>query len=85
MEFSPQPDEPRISFHTKVLAAIVVVAVIGLVIWLPASRRFLLGIGIAVLICVVIGIVVAGILRLWHKHKPVEEENVEHKRPLGLQ
>ena len=85
MEFRPQPEEPRSSFQLKLLVAIVVITVAALLIWLPASRRFLLGIGIAVLICIVIGLVVAGILRLWHRYKPLKEENVEHKRPLGLQ
>jgi hypothetical protein len=85
MEFRPQPDEPKIGFQFKALVVIVVVTIAGLLIWLPASRRFLLGVGIAVLICVVIGIVVAGILQQWHKRKPLKEENVEHKRPLGLE
>ena len=85
MEFKPQPDEPKPLFQIKAAVVIAVVTVAGLVIWLPASRRFLLGVGIALLICIVIGVVVAGILHLWHKHKPVKEENVEHKRPLGLE
>lgn len=85
MEFKPQTDEPKLSFQLKAAVVIALVTVAGLVIWLPASRRFLLGVGIALLICVVIGIVVAGILRLWHQHKPVKKENVEHKRPLGLE
>jgi hypothetical protein len=84
MDFRAQPEEPKSSFQLRALLFIILVTIIALVIWLPASRRFLLGVGIAILICVVIGIVVAGILRLWHKFKPLKEENVEHKRPLGL-
>ena len=84
MEFPAQPEEPKGSFQVRALLFVVLVTIIALVIWLPASRRFLLGVGIAALICVVIGIVVAAILRLWHRFKPVKEGNVEHKRPLGL-
>ena len=84
MDFRAQPEEPKSSFQLRALLFIVLVTIIALVIWLPTSRRFLLGIGIAVFICVVIGIVVAAMLRLWHKFKPLKEDNVEHKRPLGL-
>jgi hypothetical protein len=38
------------------------------------------------LISVVLGFGVAGALRLWHKYKPVKEEDVKNeKRPLGLE
>lgn len=80
----PQP-ESNISGQLKAAAVIAIAVIIGLLIWLPASRRFLLGVGIAILICVVIGIVVAAILHLWHKRKPLKDEDVESKRPLGLQ
>ena len=80
----PQP-ESNISAQLKAAAVIAIAVIIGLLIWLPASRRFLLGVGIAILICVVIGIVVAAILHLWHKRKPLKDEDVESKRPLGLQ
>ena len=37
------------------------------------------------LVSVVLGFGVAGALRLWHKHKPLKEEDVKNeKRPLGL-
>jgi hypothetical protein len=49
-----------------------------LLIWLPAYRWFFLG-------SLGIGIVVAAILYFWNKHRPVKEEDVENKRPLGLQ
>ena len=32
-----------------------------------------------------IGVVVAAILFFWHKYKPVKAEQVENKRPLGLE
>jgi len=57
------------------VTAIVVVAI--LLIALPAYRWFFL-------ISVGIGVVVAGGLLLWHKLKPVKEEEGDNKRPLGL-
>jgi MFS family permease len=57
---------------------IVAVLVVGiLLIALPAYRWFFL-------ISVLIGLVIAGGLALWHKLHPIEEEDVEPKRPLGL-
>jgi len=60
-------------------AAVVVAAAIvaATAIWMPAYRWFLL-------ISVGIGIGVAGALYLWHKLRPVKEDDVENKRPLGL-
>ena len=65
----------------KGAAAVVVAAVIvaATAIWLPAYRWFLL-----ISISIGIGVGVAGLLYLWHKLRPVKEDNVEHKRPLGL-
>jgi hypothetical protein len=60
-------------------AALVVAATIvaATAIWLPAYRWFLL-------ISIGIGAAVAGGLYLWHKLRPVKEDDVENKRPLGL-
>lgn len=59
-------------------ALLVAVTVVGtLLVMLPAYRWFFL-------ISVAIGVVVAGILYLWNKYKPIKEEDVDHKRPLGL-
>jgi len=77
--------DPKVSFEFKAATVVAAAAIVGLLIFLPGSRRFLLAIGIAVLICVAIGVVVAAILYLWHRRKPVKEENVESKRPLGLE
>ena len=82
MEVSP---DPKISFEFKAAIIVAAATIAGLLIFLPASRRFLLGIGIAVAICGLIGVVVAAILYLWHRHKPVKEEDVKSKRPLGLE
>lgn len=57
------------------LTAVLIVAITF--IWLPAYRWFFL-------ISVGIGIVIAGGIHLWHKLRPVREEDVEKKRPLGL-
>jgi len=60
-------------------AALIVAAaiVVATAIWLPAYRWFLL-ISIGVALLVALG------LRLWHKLRPVKDEDVENKRPLGL-
>jgi hypothetical protein len=60
-------------------AALVVAAAIiaATLIWLPAYRLFFaISVGVAV-------IVAAG-LRLWHELRPVSEDEVHNKRPLGL-
>jgi MFS family permease len=57
------------------VVAISVVAL--LLISFPAYRWFFL-------ISVGIGIVVAAILYFWRKYVPLKEEDVENKRPLGL-
>jgi len=55
--------------------AVGVVAI--LLITLPGYRLFF---GISVLI----GLVIAGGLALWHRLHPIEDTDVETKRPLGL-
>jgi hypothetical protein len=57
------------------ITAVLIIAIT--LIWLPAYRIFLA-------ISIGIGVVVAGGLFLWHKFRPVREEDVNHKRPLGL-
>lgn len=51
--------------------------VVATAIWRPAYRWFLL-------ISVGIGAAVAGGLYLWHDFRPVRDDDVENKRPLGL-
>jgi hypothetical protein len=71
--------QPRFSFGIKgsagLILAIAVVAI--LLVALPAYRLFFL-------ISVLIGVVIAGGLALWHKLRPLKDEDVENKRPLGL-
>ena len=61
---------------TAALLTAAVIIVVALV-WLPAYRLFLV-------ISVGIGALVAAALCLWHKFRPVREEDIENKRPLGL-
>jgi hypothetical protein len=44
---------------------------------LPAYRWFFL-------FSVLIGLVIAGGLTLWHRLRPIKDEDLENKRPLGL-
>ncbi len=59
----------------SLVVAVAVVAI--LLIALPAYRLFFL-------ISVLIGLIIAGGLKVWHRLHPIEEEDVEPKRPLGL-
>jgi hypothetical protein len=54
-----------------------IVIVIATLIFLPAYRLFF-GISFG------IGLVIAGGIHFWHKLRPVREEDVHNKRPLGL-
>jgi 4-amino-4-deoxy-L-arabinose transferase-like glycosyltransferase len=75
-----QPDSvSRSRLNLKGSAALIVaIAVVAiLLIALPAYRWFFL-------ISVLIGVVIACALALWHKLHPIEEQDVEQKRPLGL-
>lgn len=67
------------TIHIRGTAALVVAVAIvaATAIWLQAYRWFLL-------ISVGIGAGVAGGLYLWHEWRPVKEDDVENKRPLGL-
>jgi hypothetical protein len=57
------------------LVAVAVVAV--MLIGIPPVRPFFL-------ISVIIGVVIAGGLRLWYKFRPIREQDVDDKRPLKL-
>jgi hypothetical protein len=69
------PVRIRIRGTTGVLiAAVIIVAVL---IGFPAYRPFFA-------ISIGIGIIVAGLLYLRNKYRPIRDEDVENKRPLGL-
>ena len=57
--------------------AVAAIIVIATLIWLPAYRLFFA-------ISVVAAAVVAIGLQLWHKFRPVREDDIPNKRPLGL-
>lgn len=70
---------PKTRIPIKGTAALFVALaiVVVLLISFPAYRWFFV-------ISVGIGVGVAGILFLWHKLRPIREEDVENKKPLGL-
>jgi hypothetical protein len=70
---------PRLSLGLQGSAALVaaVAVVVILLISLPAYRLFFL-------ISVLIGLVIAGGLTLWHRLHPIKDVDVNNKRPLGL-
>jgi MFS family permease len=74
----PKPGSPfglSLRGSAGLLVASLVVSV--LLIALPAYRWFFL-------ISVLIGLVIAGGLSLWHRLHPLKEDDIEPKRPLGL-
>jgi len=72
-------DEPKRGFSLKGTAGLLIAvgAVAAVLIAWPAYRVFFL-------ISVAIGVAVAGGLFLWHKLRPIRDEDVENKKPLGL-
>ena len=71
--------ESRLRFSLKGSTGLIVaVAVVALLlVALPAYRWFFA-------ISLAIGVGVAALLYLWHRYKPIQDEDVDHKRPLGL-
>jgi hypothetical protein len=72
-----KPAQPKASFSGATGLIVAVGVVVILLIALPAYRWFFL-------ISLAIGLVVAGVLFLWHKLRPIQEKDIENKRPLGL-
>jgi hypothetical protein len=72
--------EPQERSYVRGAAGVIAVlaVVVVLLFWLPAYRWFLL-------ISIGIGVMVAGALYLWNRSHPVREEDVNNKRPLGLE
>jgi hypothetical protein len=70
---------PRMAIHVKGTTGLVIAAAIVVVVLIafPAYRVFFA-------ISLGIGIVVAGILYLRNKYRPIRDEDVDTKRPLGL-
>jgi Mn2+/Fe2+ NRAMP family transporter len=71
---------PRMAIHVKGTTGLIIagVIVIAVLVAFPAYRIFLA-------ISLAIGIVVALVLHLRNKYRPVRDKDVENKRPLGLE
>jgi len=69
--------EPKKFLQGKAGLLVTVLVVAILLIGLPAYRWFFV-------ISVAIGLAIAAGLMLWHKLKPLKEDDVVKKRPLGL-
>jgi dolichol kinase len=70
---------PRFTIRVKGTTGLVIAAGLILVVLIafPAYRAFFI-------ISVGLGLVVALILRFRNKYRPIEDKDVENKRPLGL-
>jgi hypothetical protein len=70
---------PRLAIHVRGTTGLIVAGGIILVVLVafPAYRVFFA-------ISLGIGIIVAGILYLRNKYRPIRDEDVNNKRPLGL-
>jgi hypothetical protein len=70
---------PRMSIHVKGTTGLIIAAAIiaAVLVSFPAYRVFFA-------ISLGIGIVVAGLLYLRNKYRPITDKDVENKRPLGL-
>ncbi len=71
---------PRLSINVKGTTGLIVAAVIIVAVFVsfPAYRVFFL-------ISVGIGIIVAGLLYLRNKYRPITDKDIENKHPLGLE
>ena len=77
MEQNTEPVAPRRYLRGRTGLIAVAAVILILLTWLPAYRWFFL-------ISLAIGGLVAGILYFWNKYRPIEEKDIENKRPLGL-
>jgi hypothetical protein len=70
---------PGVRIHVKGTTGLVIAAAIIVVVLIafPAYRVFFA-------ISLGIGVIVAGILYLRNKYRPIRDEDVDNKRPLGL-
>lgn len=78
MDRNPESESPKSHLRGGASLLIAAALVFILLIWLPAYRWFFLG-------SLAIGVVVAAILYVWNGYKPVRADDVENKRPLGLE
>ncbi len=78
MERNPEPETPTRFLRGGASLIVAAALVFILFVWLPAYRWFFFG-------SLGIGMVVATILYYWNKIRPVTEEDIKNKRPLGLE
>jgi len=72
-----EPESPttrKSSVRGTAALIIAVVVIVGMAIVFRLLFLIILG----------IGVIVAVILSLWHRFRPLKEENVDNKHPLGL-
>ena len=67
--------------HTLLRLALGILFVVVMLVTVPESRYVMLAV---LVFSIPIGIVVALILRFYHNRRPLKEDEVENKRPLGL-
>ncbi len=72
-----QLPESKVSLKGLVSLIVAVALVVAVLVFFPAYRLFF-GMSVG------IGLIVAAILHLWNKYRPLKEEDIENKRPLGL-
>jgi uncharacterized membrane protein YccC len=77
MEAHSRPSLSRLPLRGTAGLVIAVGVVVVLLITFPAYRWFFA-------ISAGIGVGVALVLFVWHKLRPIREEDVENRRPLGL-
>lgn len=70
---------PRMNIHVKGTTGLIIAAVIMIAVAIAYPPYWII-LGI----CVGIGLVVALILYLRNKYSPIRDEDVNNKRPLGL-
>ena len=75
MDSNPEPGSSTFRGAAGLIIAVAVVAIL-LIAFPPYRWFFAISFGI--------GLVVAAILFLWHKLRPIRDEDVDNKRPLGL-
>jgi 4-amino-4-deoxy-L-arabinose transferase-like glycosyltransferase len=78
MSTDSETPRARVSLKGPAALLIAIAVVVAVLVAFPAYRWFFA-------ISVGVGVAVAAVLSLWHKLRPIREEDIENKRPLGLE